>query len=228
MKIYLDIGHGGADPGAVANGIEEKYINFTVAQNVKGLLEKAGHEVLMSRDGDTGTDAISQIINSNKKCDEWGADYAYSIHHNAGGGIGYDLVYSNFKAPTLAMVNAIAEEFAKIGRPKHQIFIKTYVDEYGEVKDWYGIMRDTNCPCIIVEPCFIDSTDVAAVKTMDSIIRIGQAIAKGILAFIASLAVITPPQPVKMTLAEALSAITKKGLLPELEALLVKIAQNLK
>ena len=34
MKLYLDPGHGGSNPGAVGNGLREKDITLDIAQKI--------------------------------------------------------------------------------------------------------------------------------------------------------------------------------------------------
>ena len=51
--VVLDPGHGGKDPGAVANGLREKDITLSVARKVRHILEKEyGLRVVMTRDDD--------------------------------------------------------------------------------------------------------------------------------------------------------------------------------
>jgi len=38
VKIYIDPGHGGNDPGAVGNGLREKDINLTIALRTRDIL----------------------------------------------------------------------------------------------------------------------------------------------------------------------------------------------
>ena len=87
--ITIDPGHGGSDPGAIGfQGSREKQLNLSVAMQVKGILEKAGAKVLMTREtdvdvfGSNATDreelqARAMVANSNR------ADVFLSIHHNA-------------------------------------------------------------------------------------------------------------------------------------------------
>ena len=52
--IILDAGHGGEDGGAVGvDGIIEKDINLSIAQNLRDLLVMNGYTVVMTRDSDT-------------------------------------------------------------------------------------------------------------------------------------------------------------------------------
>ncbi|MYL60114.1 N-acetylmuramoyl-L-alanine amidase, partial [Virgibacillus halodenitrificans] len=38
MKLYLDPGHGGTDPGAVGNGLQEKEIVLDIALRIQKLI----------------------------------------------------------------------------------------------------------------------------------------------------------------------------------------------
>ncbi len=38
MKLYLDPGHGGSDPGAQGNGLDEKDINLDIARRIRSIL----------------------------------------------------------------------------------------------------------------------------------------------------------------------------------------------
>lgn len=87
-KIYLDPGHGGTDPGASANGLQEKNVTLSLALKTRDILNRdyEGHTIRMSRTSDT-TRSLAQRTND---ANSWGADYFVSIHINAGGGTGYE------------------------------------------------------------------------------------------------------------------------------------------
>ncbi|MBQ2614436.1 MAG: N-acetylmuramoyl-L-alanine amidase [Clostridia bacterium] len=85
-KIFVDAGHGGPDPGAIANGVTEQAVNLNVANNLAALLRQGGYEVMQYR-----TTANENVL-SNKAADlrnranmanNWGADYFISIHSNS-------------------------------------------------------------------------------------------------------------------------------------------------
>lgn len=49
-------------------------------------------------------------------------------------------------------------------------------------KDYYGFIRETKCPAVIVEGCFVDNaTDVQIADTKEKQKAFGEAYAKGIL-----------------------------------------------
>jgi len=51
--VVIDAGHGGRDPGAIANGMQEKDITLDIAQRLAARLRtEAGVRVIMTRDGD--------------------------------------------------------------------------------------------------------------------------------------------------------------------------------
>lgn len=79
MKICLDAGHGGKDPGAMAKDLLEKDINLDVARKLKGMLEDLGHKVIMTRDIDVDTGLTERAFIAN----ESGCELFVSIHANA-------------------------------------------------------------------------------------------------------------------------------------------------
>jgi N-acetylmuramoyl-L-alanine amidase len=77
-KIYIDPGHGGRDPGAVGNGMQEKDVCLDVSLRLGSLLNK-DFSIMYSRDKDAA------VPNRTKPANEWGADVFLSIHANAFG-----------------------------------------------------------------------------------------------------------------------------------------------
>ena len=57
-KVYIGVGHGGSDPGAVASGFKEKDLNLAIALACKEELARHGVETKIGRskdvDGETG------------------------------------------------------------------------------------------------------------------------------------------------------------------------------
>ncbi len=84
-KVVIDAGHGGADPGTIANGITEKDYTLKISEYIHNRLDKLGVPNEMSREGDVTLDASTrpkkiQDIYGN------GADViVVSNHINAGG-----------------------------------------------------------------------------------------------------------------------------------------------
>lgn len=79
-RIVIDPGHGGKDPGAMANGLQEKDIVLKFAQQLKPILEqKVGCEVILTRESDTFISLEERTAIANTQ----GADLFLSIHLNA-------------------------------------------------------------------------------------------------------------------------------------------------
>jgi len=53
LTIVLDPGHGGEDPGAVANGFNEKDLNLAISNKLYELLSASGYNVVITRTTDT-------------------------------------------------------------------------------------------------------------------------------------------------------------------------------
>ncbi|WP_066055752.1 N-acetylmuramoyl-L-alanine amidase [Robertmurraya korlensis] len=79
QTVFLDPGHGGSDPGAVAGGYTEANLNLAVAKKVESLLVSRGYVVYMSRTGNT---ALS-LLERSQMANNLNTDIFISIHHNS-------------------------------------------------------------------------------------------------------------------------------------------------
>lgn len=77
--VVLDPGHGGTDPGAVANGLQEKAINLDVAKRAQAILKNKGISVYMTRTTDVFIPLASRVDLAKKS----GGNAFVSIHTNA-------------------------------------------------------------------------------------------------------------------------------------------------
>lgn len=77
--ITIDPGHGGSDPGAVANGLLEKNINLDVSKRVEAKLKAKGIQVYMTR----STDVFHTLGARVDKGVASGSNAFVSIHTNA-------------------------------------------------------------------------------------------------------------------------------------------------
>ena len=79
-RVVIDAGHGGHDPGAQANGVNEAELTLDVATRLSRLLQKQpGVEVVMTRDADVFVPLEERTAIANRE----GADLFLSIHANA-------------------------------------------------------------------------------------------------------------------------------------------------
>ena len=77
--IMIDAGHGGKDPGAMANGLREKNINLKFAKLVGGKLQAKGFHVIYTRT----TDVFIPLEKRTAMANAQKADLFLSIHCNA-------------------------------------------------------------------------------------------------------------------------------------------------
>lgn len=82
MKVCIDAGHGGKDSGAVGvNGRMEKDDTLRTALALQKEMQARGHEVLMTRTGDTYPALNERADLANR----WGAGVFVSLHRNSYG-----------------------------------------------------------------------------------------------------------------------------------------------
>lgn len=173
-KVFLGVGHGGKDPGAVGNGLHEADLNLAIALACKDELERHGVTVGMSR----VTDENDPVGDEAKECNAFAPDIAIEIHCNAGGGDGAEVFYrSNGTGKELAL-NILAE-IEKIGQNSRGA--KTRKNSNGQ--EHYLFLRNTKCAKVaLVECAFVDTKDIQIIDTPGEQKAIGIAIAKGALA----------------------------------------------
>ncbi len=174
-KVFLGVGHGGKDPGAVGNGLHEADLNLAIALACRDELERHGVIVGMSR----ATDENDPVSDEAKECNAFAPDIAIEIHCNAGGGDGAEVFYrSNGTGKELAL-NILAE-IDKIGQNSRGA--KTRKNSKGQ--EHYLFLRNTDCTEVaLVECAFVDNAkDIAIIDTAEERKTMGIAIAKGVLA----------------------------------------------
>jgi N-acetylmuramoyl-L-alanine amidase len=119
-RIVLDAGHGGHDPGARSNGIEEAELVLDVTLRLKDLLEKQpGIEVTLTRDSDEFIALEERTAIANRT----GADLFLSIHANASRNPkarGIETYFLNFASNPEAEAVAARENSAS-GRTMHSL-----------------------------------------------------------------------------------------------------------
>lgn len=169
-KVFLSAGHGGSDPGAVGNGLQEKNINLQIMLSCKAVLEYHGIEVVCSRTKDENDPVRDEV----KEANACKADLAFSIHINAGGGDGSEAFYypGDTNGLKLAMlcenqVRALGQNSRGVKNGKHLYFINS-----------------TNMTAVLVEGAFIDNkNDIVAVDEIAEQKNFGIAYAKAILEY---------------------------------------------
>lgn len=169
--VFLSAGHGGNDPGAVANGLQEKTINLNTLLACKEELARHGVNVVCSRVKDVN-DPVSQEV---KEANSSNADLAVSFHANAGGGDGFEVFYYS--------KNEYGKKLAKLC-DKH---VKDLGQNSRGVKsgDKLYFIKNTKMVSVLVESFFVDNvTDKKIGDTREEQKAFGIAYAKAILEFL--------------------------------------------
>lgn len=174
QKVFIGVGHGGSDPGAVAGGFKEKDLNLPIALACREELERHGVTVLMSREKDEDETLSGKI----DMCNRFDPALALDIHNNAGGGDGAEVFHSRHGGTGKTLALNILEALQAIGQNSRGA--KTLINTKGV--DGYLFIRNTYAPAVIVECAFMDTPkDLALVDTASEQKKMGIAIAAGIL-----------------------------------------------
>ncbi len=172
-RIAVFAGHGGSDPGAVANGLQEKDLNLALSNEVSKILRQRGYEVVNNRTTDLNRSITADAYLANRN----NVDAVVEIHQNSNFGTpgsGVEAFYSiKDTGKGKALAQAIVNNIAALGFPNRGI--KTSTNAAGQ--DALGILRLTNGPTVLVETSFINSPEDMARFNVN---QISTAIANGV------------------------------------------------
>lgn len=79
VKIALDAGHGGGEPGCVSRGIKEKDVNLQITKKLNKELKKRGAATFLTRKKDVDVGLYERV----KMAKNARADFLISIHQNS-------------------------------------------------------------------------------------------------------------------------------------------------
>ena len=171
-KVFLGVGHGGSDNGAVGY-LVEKDVNLNMANACKDYLEANGVEVKMSRYKDED-DSLNEEV---RECNAYAPDLAVDVHNNAGGGDGFEVYHTLNGGTGKTLAENIEKEVIAIGQNSRGVKTRR-----GNNGDYYGFIRMTKCPAVICEGVFVDNqADATQADTLEEQKVFGRAYAKGIL-----------------------------------------------
>lgn len=162
-KVVIDAGHGGEDPGTIANGITEKDYTLKISEYIHNRLDEMGIPNEMSRTSDVTLDSNSRPSKIQSFYGDGSDVIVVSNHINAGGGDGAEVIYALRNTDTFS--SKIAKELETAGQNVRKYYQRRLPSN--PAKDYYYIMRDTpNNETVIVEYGFADSTgdDVSQIK----------------------------------------------------------------
>ena len=176
LRIFIGVGHGGRDPGAVneAFGLTEAAVNLSIAMLMQKDLRRHGVQVKLSR----YTDEEDRLKEEIAECNAYAPDFAVEVHTNAGGGSGFEVYHqlepwANSKI-SLQMATLFNASVAKYAGVKTR-GLKTNSN--------LGWLKEITAPCILVENFFIDGPKAAWYCEPVQLEKLARAYTRAILEF---------------------------------------------
>lgn len=189
-SVFLDPGHGGSDPGAIAGGYTEANLNLAVAKKVQKLLKDRGYIVYMSRTNDT----YLSLIDRAKKANELNPDIFVSIHHNSTGSSsttasGIESYYYKFNPAYPSVINSemhndpnrVMKSTLLADLIQNKMVSYTSANNRGIDGETLAVLRETAVPATLLELGFINNpTERQKLVTSSYQDKMAKAIADGI------------------------------------------------
>lgn len=175
MKLIIDAGHGGTDPGAVGpTGLKEKDITLKLAAKVGDILKNQGVSIGQTRT----TDVFVELDDRAAIANNANAEYFLSIHINSAGSpaaTGTETYAYKAGGTGEKLAAAIQQRLvAAIGLPNRGVKFANF-----------AVLRETNMPASLVEVCFIcNPAEEAMLKQEAFLNKVAKAISLGFLDFI--------------------------------------------
>lgn len=188
IKIAVDAGHGGSDPGALGpNGLNEATANLQISQILANLLGQNGAQVIMTRNDDSFVDLNTRPAIAN----QGGADAFVSVHLNS----------SNNAAATGTETYYFSPQSAPLATAVYNNLVNDLgLPARGISTAHFAVIDKNNMPAILTEASFISNPNEAAkLATTEYQTTIATAIFKGLKDYFGVTtpppAAITPPPP---------------------------------
>ncbi|MFS0785270.1 N-acetylmuramoyl-L-alanine amidase [Shouchella sp. 1P09AA] len=167
IRVVLDAGHGGYDPGAVANGIQEKHVAKAYKDQVKRTLEADGIDVVETRTSDEFVSLASRVNQANQAQ----ADLFLSIHANSFadpsvGGFETHYYQSSREA------TVINREISRLNTGNRM---------RGTYQSNFQVLRDTAIPAVLIEVGYLtNQADAQLVQTSQHQQEVSEAVRRAV------------------------------------------------
>lgn len=167
MKIFINPGHGGADPGAVGNGLVEAEVALAIGERAAKYLQAVGYQT-----------KVFQFDGLHTICDDanaWGADFFISLHCNAAASpraTGTETFFWNGghgRKLAAKIQNQVADSLGTVNR--------------GTKTANFTVLAYTDMPAVLVETAFISNPQDAELLR-DRQDDFARAIARGVTDFL--------------------------------------------
>ena len=184
IKIILDAGHGGADPGTSGNGIVEKDLALQITLYMYERLKELGIPVKITR---TTDETISPAERVNRVLNAWGNDpnvILISNHLNASGNKGADgaeVIYALRNTDELP--NMILQELQKEGQNIRSSYQRRLPSNPS--KDYYFMQRNTDpIQSLTIEYGFLDSNKDDPIQLKNNYRRYVDAVVRALMEYL--------------------------------------------
>ena len=177
MKICIDAGHGGKDPGACSGSRHEANDTLRMATALRSEMQKRGWQASMTRTGDTYPSLTDRSNQANRE----GADVFVSLHRNSAGADanGAETLYRTTSKKTAAN-NAKSKALAE-NVNRRMVAATGFRDRGAKVQNTNtAVLNNTLMPAVTVEAGFVSNAGDNATfdRKFDALIS---AIADGIV-----------------------------------------------
>lgn len=178
MKICLDAGHGGFDPGACNNALKLRECDITLRTVLKlgQLLAKQGHTVIYTRfnDNGLGNNTSTSLANRVSIANKNNVDIFISIHCNSAAN-----TQARGTETYFYQTSKNGERLARL--VQNELVKATGFQDRGLKTANYYVIKYTRMPAILVEIGFISNNDEAKQLADPSVQdKIAQAIAEAV------------------------------------------------
>lgn len=174
-KIFIGVGHGGSDPGAVCGNIVEKQVNLLVAVALEAELKRHGFQVRLSRYGDEADRLAEEIA----ECNAYQPDFAIEIHTNAGGGSGFEVYH-----PVTNNWDRYKESIRMAQLMQKQVQRYQKVKPRGvKANKSFAWLMQVEAPAVLCENFFVDGPNAAVYAQQDELKQLAKAYAVAILEY---------------------------------------------
>ena len=181
MRVCVDPGHGGKDPGAIGYKpwrLREAEVVWSVSTVLRHVLEADGHQVLTTR----RQGEYVGLAERARRANAWGADLFVSVHCNS---------FADPAAHGLEVLHYGSEAGEQLARSiLDEIFESTYLDRFEiryrglKRRPGLAVLRLTRMPAALVELPFISNpTDHAALVDPQAQVEYALAVARGLTKF---------------------------------------------
>lgn len=188
FTVVIDSGHGGMDPGNVADdGTEEKGLNLAIAAKLQSFLEANDITVIMTRTDDSGLYAenssskkVEDMKNRVALMEEASPDLVVSIHQNSYSDSsikGAQVFYYTTSAKSQALAEVLQASLVKRLDPDNT--------RQAKVNDTYYLLKKTSVPIVIAECGFMSNPEeLTLLKDEDYQTKVAWALYMGIMEYL--------------------------------------------